>query len=308
MSVFLSLFLNLLPLYALIVIGFIAGRFLQVDRQSIGTLAMYIFMPVVMFGFVADLDFKLEYIALPFILYAISTIVALSFLKLGRKIYGDNQANLMSMCASMGNTGYFGLPLALLFFSKELVAIYIFMNLSSLIFEATIGYYIAARGNFDVRTSIIKIIKFPTPYAIALGLACNQSGVELPEIFWTYWTHFKGAYVVCGMMIIGAALSTLDRFVFGVRFVSLTFAGKFVVYPLLAFGFIALDQHILQWFEQDIHNLIMIIAIVPPGANIAAFATKMNLQPEKAASTILLGTVFALFYIPLVVWMMGIGL
>ena len=308
MSVFASLFLNLLPLYALIFAGFVAGRYLNVDRQSIGTLAIYIFMPVVMFGFVADLDFKLEYVILPFLLYGISAVVALSFLNLGKKIYGDNQANLMAMCAAMGNTGYFGLPLVLLFFPKELIAIYIFMNLGALIFEATIGYYIAARGNFDVRTSLMKIVGFPGIYAIALGLVFNQTGVELPEIFWTYWTHFKGAYVVVGMMIIGVALSQLDRFVFGVRFVSLTFAGKFMALPLLAFAFVMIDRIWLHWFEKDIHHLIMIISIVPPGANIAAFATKMNLQPEKAATTILIGTVFALFYIPLMIWLMGIGL
>lgn len=307
MSVFISLFLNLLPLYGLILAGFIAGRYLKVDRQSLGTLAMYIFMPVVMFGFVADLEFKAEYIALPFLLYAMSGIVALSFLKMGKKIYGDNQANLMAMCAGMGNTGYFGLPLVLLFFSKELVAIYIFMNLGSLIFEATIGYYIAARGTFDVRTSLMKIIKFPSVYAIALGLIFNQSAIELPEIFWTYWTHFKGAYVVVGMMIIGAALSQLDRFVFGVRFVSLTFAGKFIALPLIALSFVMIDANWLYWFDTDIHNLIMIVSIVPPGANIAAFATQMNLQPEKAATTILIGTVFALFYIPFMIWLLGIG-
>ena len=306
MSVFLSLFFNLLPLYALIGAGYIAGKFLHVDRQSLGTLAMYIFMPVVMFGFVSSLDFKPSYIALPFILYGISAFVALSFLKLGQHVYGDNQANLMAMCAAMGNTGYFGLPLVLLFFSKELVAIYIFMNLGSLIFEATIGYYIAARGNFDVRTSLNKIIKFPTIYAIALGLVVNQSGAELPDIFWTYWTHFKGAYVVVGMMIIGAALSNLDKFVFGLRFVALTFAGKFIVWPLIAFAFIIFDRMVLHLFNEDIHNLIMIVSIVPSGANIAAFATQMKLEPEKAATTILLGTIFALFYIPLMIWILGI--
>ena len=306
MSVFLSLFFNLLPLYALIGAGFISGKFLHVDRDSLGTLAMYIFMPVVVFGFVANIDFEPSYIALPFILFGISAVVSLSFLKFGKHIYGDNQANLMAMCTAMGNTGYFGLPLVLLFFSKELVAIYIFMNLGSLIFEATIGYYIAARGNFDTRSSIKKILKFPTIYAIALGIAVNQSGAELPEIFWTYWTHFKGAYVIVGMMIIGAALSNIDKLVFGARFVALTFAGKFVVFPALAFAVVALDRYALHWYQEDIHNLIMIVSIVPPAANIAAFATQMKLEPEKAATTILIGTVFALFYIPAFIWMLNL--
>lgn len=306
MDVFLSLFMNLLPLYALIALGYCAGKFLHVDRQTIGTLAIYIFMPIAVFGFMAQLDFQASYILLPFLIFGIQTIVSLFFLDVGKRIYGDNQANLMAMCTSMGNTGYFGLPLVLLFFPPETVAVYIFMNMSVLMFEATIGYYIAARGQFDPRQSLMKLVRFPILYAIALGLLVNGLGITLPEQFWTYWTHFKGAYIVMGMMIIGAALSAIDKFVFGPRFLGLVFAGKFVAFPALAFVMIWFDRTFLQWYATDIHHLIIFMSIVPPGANIATFATQMNIQPEKAATTILIGTLFALLYIPLVIWIVGI--
>lgn len=307
MTIFLSLFFNLLPLYVIIGLGFFAGRILHVDRQSLGNLAIYLFMPIVVFGFVVKLKFELAYIGLPLIVYGISTIVGFTFLYLGRRIYKDGMANLAGMCAAMGNTGYFGLPLVFLFFPPEKVAIYVFMMLGINVYEATIGYYMAARSAFDVRTSLLKIAKFPGIYAIALGVAVNQSGVTLPEQFWTYWGHFKGAYVVVGMMIVGAALSKVDRIVFGPRFTALAFAGKFLLWPLLAFGFVLLDRAALGWYDADIHKLLMLMAIVPPAANIATFAVQMNLEPEKAATTVLLGTVFALFYIPLMIWVMGIS-
>ncbi len=306
MDVFISLFLNLLPLYAIIGLGFFAGRVLHVDRQSLGNLAIYIFMPVVVFGFVAQLEFKMAYIALPAVVYVVSTIVGFLFLYLGRRIYKDGMANLAGMCASMGNMGYFGLPLVFLFFPPEQVAIYVFMMLGGNVYEATIGYYMAARSAFDVRTSLKKILLFPGIYAIALGLIVNRAGVELPELFWTYWGHFKGAYVVVGMMIVGAALSKVDRIVFGPRFTALAFCGKFIAWPALCFAFVLFDRTVLGWYGPDIHNLLMMISIVPPAANIATFAVQMNLEPEKAATTVLLGTVFALFYIPLMIWMLGI--
>ncbi|MGH1402629.1 MAG: AEC family transporter [Alphaproteobacteria bacterium] len=308
MSIFLSLFVNLLPLYALIGAGYFAGRVLKVDRQSLGSLAIYLFMPVVVFGSVANLDFKPSYIALPLFIYVVSTVVGLIFLKIGRRIYRDAQGNLMAMCASMGNTGYFGLPLIFLFFDEKAVAIYIFMMLGGLMYEATVGYYIAARGAFTARESLIKLVKFPTIYAMAAGFLVNYLDIELPDIFWTYWTHFKGAYVIVGMMIVGAALSTLDRFVFGPRFIALVFAGKFVAWITLAFGFVLLDRHVLHWFSSEVQDLVMVMALVPPAANIATFATQMNLEPEKAATTILIGTIFALFYIPAMIWVLGIGI
>ena len=306
MTIFFSLLINLLPLYGLIGLGYFAGRFLKVDRESLGALALYIFVPFVIFGFVSDLDFKPAYLILPIAVYIIHTIVALIYLNLGKTVYGDHRANLMAMCASMGNAGYFGLPLVLLLFEKEIVAIYAFMLLGNPVFEATIGYYIAARGNFTVKESLIKLIKFPTIYAMAAGFLVNATGTELPELFWTYWTHFKGAYVIIGMMIVGVALSKNKKLVLGPRFLALVFSGKFILWPILAYLFIWLDTAYLHWISShQIYLLIMVQAIVPPAANIATFATQMNLAPEKAATTILLGTIFALFYIPAIMWLLG---
>ncbi len=306
MSAFFSLFVNLLPLYALIGTGYIASRFLDVDRQSLGTLAIYIFVPVVVFGFIARIEFQPSYILLPIFFYVASVAIGLGFYALGRRIYSDSQANLMALCASMGNTGYFGLPLVLLYFDEATVAIYIFMMVGGSMYEATIGYYIAARGNFSVRESLIKLAKFPAIYAILAGFAVKAIDVELPSLFWDYWGYFKGAYIVIGMMIVGAALAKIEKFEFGPRFLAMAFAGKFIFFPLLAFGFILLDQHVLGWLTKDVHHLIMMITIVPPAANIAAFALQMNMQPEKAATTILIGTVFALIYIPYMIWLIGI--
>lgn len=304
---FYSFVLNLLPLYVIIGLGYFAGRKLNVDRQSLGALAIYIFMPVVVFGFVAKLEFKLAYVALPFVVYTVSAVTGLTFLAIGKRVYGDSRANLAAMCASMGNMGYFGLPLVFLFFEQEQVAIYVFMMLGGNVYEATIGYYLAARSAFDAKTSLKKIATFPGLYAIALGIIVNRSGIELPAQFWTYWGHFKGAYVVVGMMIVGAALAKMDKFVFGPRFTAMSFAGKMVVWPGLCYLFVMLDQYVLGWYAQDIHHLIMMIAIVPPAANIATFAVQMNLEPEKAASTVLMGTILALFYIPFMIWLLGIS-
>lgn len=307
MTLFLLLLTNLIPLYILIAVGFLAGRLLDIDRQSLANLAVYILVPVVIFGFIADLDLKPSYALLPFVLYAISTAVAFLFLRIGHAVYGDNRANLLAMCASMGNTGYFGLPLAMLLFDQDWLGVYMLMLVGFILFEATIGYYLAVRGRFTVRQSLIKLVKFPSLYVVAAGLAVNIANTPMPEIFSTYWTYFKGAYVVIGMMIIGVSLSRVERLVLSPRFLGLVFAGKFIAWPAIAFIFIEADKFFLKLFEPEVHRLIYVISIVPPAANIAAFAAQMDLRPEKAAAAILLGTVAALFYIPAMLMLAGIG-
>ena len=300
MDIFLHLFQNLVPLYGLIALGWLAGRFCNVDRESLANLAIYIVVPFVSFYYIASLEFKASYILLPFVVFALCTAVTLGFYQIGRMIYSDKQANLLAMCAAAPNAGYFGLPLAILLLPPEWVGVYVFSLTGSLICESTIIYYIANRGNFSPWQSILRVLKFPVVHAIILGLIFTTLGWSLPEVLDPYWEYFKGSYVVLGMMIIGCSLSNLSKFVVGIKFTSLTFLGKFAAWPLLTLLFIYCDQSYLGWFEAEIYKLLMVLAIVPPAANMAAFAAQLNLEPEKAATTILLSTIFALFYIPLV--------
>ena len=306
MDVFITLFTNLIPLYILIALGFVAGRYLNIDRESVANLVIDMCLPIVVFGFVSTLEFQFSYIFLPLIILGISSAVGLSVYAFGQKIFGDNRANLLSMCASMPNSGYFGLPLVLLLFEPQWVGVYMFMMLGVTIYEATIGYYIAARGSYSVRDSLIKLAKFPALYAVAFALIVNLSGTQMPDMFETYWTHFKGAYVVMGMMIIGVALASVEKLVFGPRFLSLVCTGKFVLWPILMGLITLIDTHYLGLFNSEIHKLMLVVSIVPPAANIAAFAAQLDVQPEKAATTVLICTILALIYIPLIVMITGL--
>jgi predicted permease len=305
MTLFLLLLVNLIPLYVIIAAGYAGGRWLHFDRQTLANFALYFCVPIVMFGFAAQIDFKNQYILLPIITYGFQAAIAFSFLAIGKRIYGDSRANLLAMCTAMGNTGYFGLPVALVLFDAQVVAIYMFAALGFVLFEGTIGYYIAARGKFNVRDSFIKLAKFPSIYAVMAGLFINFSGAQLPDLFYTYWGYFKGAYVITGMMIIGAALSKIERLMIVPQFTMLAFAGKFIAWPMLVFLFAIFDAHVTQLFDPEIYQLMYLLSVVPFAANIAAFAAQMDLRAEKAATTILLGTIFALFYIPFVMKIVG---
>ncbi len=305
MDVFLTLVLNLLPLYVLIALGYIAGRYLDVDRISLANLALYFCVPVVMFGYILKLDFNPAYSLLPVLMYGVSAIIAFTMLYIGRRVYGDSRANVLTMLSSQANAGYLGLPVMLLVFEAEWVAVYMLLLLGGVIFEATIGYYIAARGAFDPKKSFIKLLSFPAVYTLPLAFVVREFDAKLPDTFWTYWEHFKGAYVILGMMIIGAALSKLERFVFSWRFNGLVFLGKFMMWPLLMGGFIIADMFYFQLFGHEIYKMLMLLSVMPSAANVAAFAAQFNTNPEKAATTILVSTVLVLLLIPLMVWAFG---
>ena len=307
MAIFLELFYNLIPLYALIALGWVAGRFYDVDAKSLGSLAIYMLVPVVMFGFIVSTEFKPEFIALPFIVYFLFSTVSIAFYMLGKQIYPDNRANILGMCAGSGNTGYFGVPVAIMLMPSEWVGIYVFSMLGGILLEGTVTFYITNRGQFTVADSIKKLVRYPAIYAIAAGFIASSVGLQMEGLIGMYWEYFKGAYIVVGMMIIGAALSKSKNLEFSGRFVGLVFLGKFIVFPALTLLFFTLDYAFFGLLQKETRLILFLMAIVPTAANVTAFAAQLNLRPEKVATTVLLGTLFALFYIPFVLILTGMA-
>lgn len=306
MSVFFALMLGLLPLYALIALGYGAARWYEVERESLASLAIYIIAPIVMFGYMAQIKLEPSYMLLPLLYYIFLTIVTFTLFSVGRKIYGDKRANLAALLTASHNSGYFGLPVIIMLFDQQWVGVYMLMALGGIFYESTIAYYLAARGSFSVKESLHKLVRYPSLYALPLGLLANFAFQrDMPDLFVTYWTYFKGAYVVVGMMIIGAALAKLRHFEFSLRFNALVYAGKLLLWPALMGGFVMLDNAFFGLFEENVHAMMLVLAILPPAANVTAFAMRFNIDPEKAATTVLVGTLLALFYIPAILIISG---
>ncbi|GAB5387781.1 MAG: AEC family transporter [Alphaproteobacteria bacterium] len=305
MQLFFHILHNMLPLYAIMLIGMLAGRRLQLDGKTLGNLALFVLVPAVMVRFVVDIELRAEYALLPLIVVGAEAMLALVTYQIAKRLYPDGRANLVTMCAVMGNTGYFGIPVVLMVFGPDWLGVYMFMLLGTIIFQATGGYYLAARGSFTAAESMRKLARFPFGYAIVAALAINLAGVELPESLDIWQAHVQGAFIIIGMLIIGIALPPVRELRFDPVFVGYSFVVKYLVWPAIMAGVIWLDVSQFHLFEPEIHWMLMIIAIMPPAANVPALAIHLDLLPDKAATVVMTSTLFALVYVPLVLWLTG---
>lgn len=298
MDIALTLIANIIPLYILIALGFIAGKWLDVNLPSMATVAIYILAPFVNFGAMTKLEFNAHYILLPVLLFVFSGAVGFVMYLAAHKGWKNNTANLIGMGSVSGNTGYFGLPLILVLFGPEWAGLYLFMNVSLLLNEIGLGYYFGARGHADMKQALIKVIKLPIIYGILLGLAANLSGYSMGGIMNRYWDYAVGAWVIIGMMLIGVALGKLDKFEFDWRLLRWLFTSRFLIWPLGGIAFVVYDLHILNAFDAVVHQMILIFTAVPLAGNLVAYASTLNLHPERAATVVLASTLFGIVTVP----------
>ncbi len=298
MTYFLTLLVKIIPLYVLIALGFIASKNKSIRKETISSLLIYIFAPVVVFDSVVKMELKPELLTLPFLMFGLCLIASVSFYFLGKLFWKDAHKNILAFAASQGNAGYFGIPVALILFGQDILGIYILIWLGAYIFGYTAGYIVVAHGKHGLKESLKKFAKVPVIYTFILALILNFSGIKLDESILGITEKFSSAYAILGMMILGLSLSNLKKTSLDWTFTILAFIARFVFWPLLAFIIIYIDNNFWHIYDNTIHQLIFLISIVPIAADTVTFATEFDIHPQKIALTVFLSTVFALIYIP----------
>lgn len=298
MSFTVAFIVKLLPLYMNILIGYIAGRKLQANQEIFSKLMFYIIAPLIIFNGVIHTEINATILSLPIVTFVISSLLCIIFYRFSRRIWSDAAKNLMAFSAGTGATGYFGVPLALMIFDQQTAGIYIMAVLGVTLYDNSLGYYMSVRGNFSPKDCLKKIVMLPTLYAFLLGMLINFSQIHMPEVYTDFITSIKGVYIVVGMMIIGIGLAGLTEFKLDFKFIGMTFLAKFLAWPLCVMLVIACDRYFLGIYEPSAHQVLILISIVPLAINTVFMASLMKYQPERVAATVLLSTIFALFYLP----------
>jgi hypothetical protein len=303
MAAALALLYKLLPLYVTVLLGWIAGRYLEASGKHIAGIMLYIVTPSVIFAGVMAAPLSAEVILLPVLMFGLCSVLGIVHLALAKRLIPDESANLMPLAVGTGNTGYFGIPVALLLFGQEGLALYIVCMLGTTLFENSVGFYLAARGRYSITDALKRVARLPSVYAFLLAVILNLAGFAIPDVFTPLFDNLRGAYSILGMMIIGMSILSVRGLAGNPRFTALAFFGKFVSWPLVAMALWWLDVHVFGLYTTAVHHAIFLISITPIAANTVVIATLLDTAPKQAAGTALLSTLFALIFIPVMVAM-----
>ncbi len=290
---------KIIPLYAIIIAGYIAAKVVRINGKVVATLLIYIIVPVVIFDGSARAALTLNILSLPILFFLLACCSCGIFYFLGRFVWKGSEKNIIAYGAGVGNTGYFGLPVAMALFGEKIVPIVVISIFGFLIYEATLGLFTALKGEFTLMDSIKKLIRLPAIYAFFLGLLVNIVGIKFNSEYSALITRFYGAYTVLGMMVIGMGVAQITEFKVDGKFIGMAFLAKFVSWPILVGAIIVIDKLTWHFFTPQIYGIMLLMSVVPMSANSVAYATLFKIHPEKVSLAVVLSTIFALFYVPL---------
>ncbi len=301
MEFFFLLSTKLFSLFGIIVLGYFAGRFLEIEAKPLARLLIYIFGPIVFFDAILKAQLRPQELLLPFMFLGMCSLLCFSFFKIGASFYREPTKNILAFTAGSANTGYFGIPAIIFILGEPYLGKAILAIFGYNLFENSVGYYITARGHFSHKEAFLKVIRLPSLHAFFMAVILNFMGWKLPSLLQPIADGAKGAYSLLGLMIVGIGASKITKAHIDWVFVGLTFVAKFICFPILIFTMIYVDKNVTHLFDADIYKILKLLSVVPLAANGVAVATELKANPEKVSLAILLSTLFALFYIPLFV-------
>ncbi|PMR77135.1 AEC family transporter [Billgrantia endophytica] len=285
-------------LLAFVGLGWLCARPLAIDPRPIATLLIYIIAPLTFFRGLTLGGPTPSHLLLTLGLFLVASLLAIAVSRLVRPFFPAEEAAVLAFSAGTGNTGYFGLPIAMVLLPPEGVTQYLFCLLGITLYEFTVGFYISARGQFSVRQSLVKITRLPLIHAFLAALLVSGLGVTMPAMLMDSLEVFPSTYTLLGMMIIGMTLGRVSIREIDARFVGACVAVRFGLWPLLALAAV-LGLQALVALPDELAMVLLLLGVVPMAANVVVVAMELSIRPEKGAIAVLLTTLAAPLVIPL---------
>jgi predicted permease len=302
----LPILLKTLPFFAVIGLGYWAGRVRFFTPEATAYLTKFVFyfaLSAMLFRFAANLSvseiystrFVLAYLTGCFAVYALTAGVALA-----RGVTLE-EAAVEAQCAVIGNTGFLGVPMLVVLLGPQAAGpVLMVLAIDLIVFSSLITLVITGVREGHMSLGIFRalglgLLKNPMIVSIVLGLAWSATGQAVPAVANEFLQLLGAAATPGALFAIGASLATKSAERLGVA-AWLSFC-KLVLHPL-AVAFAAL---ILFRVETQAAGVMIAAAALPVAGNVYILARHYGIAPQRVSASILISTAVSILTVTVVI-------
>ncbi|WP_153720760.1 AEC family transporter [Sporosarcina cascadiensis] len=295
-----SIVIILLPIFFVFSIGYIAQRFLKLETKVISNLALYVFVPFLVFRtfYEQEIDYSFGYLAIYMLALSLTLIAVVSILS---RLYGFTETERCGLVLSSAfmNNGNYGTPLVLFLFGAAGMETAVILMVLQQLLMSTLGVYYAAKGSPDhdgMRAALRAVRRMPMVYGAIAGMVFHwlhipigaaASGVDL----------IADAAIPIIMVTLGMQLCNIEVKSVDWQKLSTALSLKLAVAPLIA-AVLVLFMPVDTMTKQ----IMIIMAATPTAANTTMYAIQFQTEPQNVSSATLVSTILSLVTMPVVIY------
>jgi hypothetical protein len=302
----LPILLKTLPFFALIGLGYWAGRVRFFSPEATAYLTKFVFyfaLSAMLFRFAANLSlaeiystrFVLAYLSGCLVVYAIAIAVA------HLRGISTEEAAVEAQCAVIGNTGFLGVPMLVVLLGAQAAGpVLMVLAIDLIVFSSLITLIITGvrEGRMSlgiVRVLGIGLLKNPMIVSMVSGLAWSGTGAAVPVPVNDFLALLGAAATPGALFAIGASLATKSAERVQVA-VWLSFC-KLILHPM-AVAFAAL---VVFKVEREAAGVMIAAAALPVAGNVYILAQHYGVAPQRVSAAILISTAVSILTVSAVI-------
>ena len=302
----LAIFLKTLPFFALIGLGYWAGRTRFFSAEATAYLTKFVFyfaLSAMLFRFAANLSLAevLNWRLMGAYLIGCSAVYGLTTLVAMLRKQDVATAAVEAQCATIGNVGFLGVPMLTLLMGPEAIGpVMLVLAVDLIVFSSLIVILITGSRDGRMNLSILRtvaagLVRNPMIVAISLGFVWSALQIPIPDPLNEFLAILGGAATPGALFAIGASLATKSAERAQVA-LWLSFA-KLVLHPL----FVAIA--LLWLLPIDLYSASVVIAAaaLPVAGNVYMLAQHYGVAPHRASAAILFSTIASIATVSLVI-------
>ncbi|MBL4918020.1 AEC family transporter [Szabonella alba] len=295
-----------LPFFALMGLGYLAGRTRFFTEEATAWLTKFVFyfaLSAMIFRFAANLslgevysnEFLLAYLFGCALVYALAVGVAL-----WRRVRIE-EAAIEGQCAVIGNTGFLGAPMLVVLLGPQAAGpVLMMLAIDLIVFSTLVTFIITGSRQGRMSLGIFKVLalgllKNPMIVSMSLGLAWSATGFAVPVPVNDFLALLGGAATPGALFAIGASLAFKSAERMGVAG-WLSFC-KLVLHPLA----VAVGALWLFDVEPQAAAVMIAAASLPVAGNTYILAQHFGVAPQRVSTSILISTAFSIVTVTLVI-------
>jgi predicted permease len=287
-----EVFVNVItPVFALVIIGYLAGNYLHLDERTLSKVAYYVFVPAFVFEIMSTADIKAQEASRMFIYILTVTIssallgfVIAKALKRPVPVVGA-----YVLIAAFGNIGNFGLPLIEFRLGAEAMVpatfYFLVLNMSGFV----IGVFAASWATGGNKTAVLSVLKTPALIAVVFALLVNQLPVESPLVVERIISLLSAAMIPIMLITLGVKLFNTKQ-IHITRDVVFASSIKLIGAPAIAVALAALFG-----ISGLSRSAGIMQAAMPAAVLTSIIAIEHDLVPDFVTTTVLFSTLASVF-------------
>ncbi len=301
-----AIFLKTLPFFALIGLGYWAGRARFFSPEATAALTRFVFyfaLSAMLFRFSAtlSLDAVLDWAIIGAYLWGTLTVYLLATaVALIRRVRFEEMV-IEAQVAVIGNTGFLGIPMLVLLMGEAAIGpVVLVLAVDLIVFSTLLTVLIAAHRDGRVTPGTLGAVALglarnPMIVAMAAGLGWAATGWSLPAPASEFVTLLGAAATPGALFAIGASLAGRrvgERAVTGWLVLA-----KLVLHP----ASVALAALVIFPVERFAAGVMIAAASLPVAGNVYMLAAHYRIVPERVSAAILLSTLLSIVTVTLVI-------